>query len=377
MVSEAEYADFLDLLYGAAVELSDWEKVIARFADLIGGARVWMPELSLASGQGTGVIARIDPAAQATYFQYFAKRNPFVRPVMGKLYEPWPLSVRTDEDQFEKDEFVRTEYYNDFLKPQDIHSCLIVRLGRRDGMQSTLNVSRPHHREQFGGADLEFARRLHLVLMRAFKLSRRFADLGGFADGLAETLDRSLHGILLLDAAGRVIHANAVAERLINEGDSLRVTGGRLTAWSREPARQLEALIGQAARHDGPARAGGSMALATPSRTLPLSLIIAPLRSDRPLARAAPAVVVCVTDLESGVSLPAQRLRALFGMTAAECRDAIALYEGETPLEAAERFGVSPHTVHVQLARIFEKTGVNRQAELIQLLMRTVSGQFD
>jgi DNA-binding CsgD family transcriptional regulator len=56
---------------------------------------------------------------------------------------------------------------------------------------------------------------------------------------------------------------------------------------------------------------------------------------------------------------------------------AIALFEGATTSEAAERFGVSPHTVHIQLSRIFEKTGVNRQAELIQLMMRTVSGQFD
>src|ERR1700683_4267660 len=190
LVSETEYADFLDLLYGAAVEQSQWEQVIARFADMIGGARVWMPELSLASGLGTGVIARIDPAAQTTYFQYFAKRNPFVRPMLSNPQAPWPPCGRTEEDDFEKGEFVRTEYYNDFLKPQDIHSCLIVRLGRRDGMMATLNVSRPSHREQFAGADVELARRLHPDLMRAFSLSRRFADLGGFADGLAETLDR-------------------------------------------------------------------------------------------------------------------------------------------------------------------------------------------
>lgn len=72
LVSKTQYAGFLDLLYGAAVEQSDWERVLTRFADLIGGARAWMPDLSLANGLGGGVIARIDPAAQATYFQYFA-----------------------------------------------------------------------------------------------------------------------------------------------------------------------------------------------------------------------------------------------------------------------------------------------------------------
>jgi DNA-binding CsgD family transcriptional regulator len=370
LVSETEYASFLDLLYGAAVEQGDWERVIATFADMIGGARVWMPELSLASGVGASVMARIDPAAQTTYFQHFATRNPFVRPVMTNPGAPWPLSVRTDEDEFAKDEFVRTEYYNDFLKPQDIHSCLIVRLGRRDGMMATLNVSRPRHREQFGGPDLELARRLHPDLVRAFYLSRRFADLGAFAAGMAETLERSLHGVLLLDNAGRIRHANTVAERLLKEADGLCVVSGRLSASQSEAASRLETLIGQAARSQGGTRVGGSMALPTPTRAMPLSLTVAPLRSERQLAGAAPSVLVCVTDLEAGVSLPEQNLRDLFGLTPAETRLALVMFEGLAPREAAERFGVSPHTVHAQLARIFEKTGANRQADLVRLMMR-------
>jgi DNA-binding CsgD family transcriptional regulator len=370
MVSEAEHGAFLELLYGAAIEQGDWVRVIATFADLIGGARVWMPDISLANGSGAGVIARIDPAAQKTYFQHYATRNPFVKPTIGNPGGAWPLNVRTDEDEFAKEDLVRTEYFNDFLRPQDIHSCLIVRLGRRDGMQSTINVSRPRHREQFGGADLDLARRLHPDLIRAFNLSRKFADLGAFAAGMAETLERSLHGVLLLDDTGRVLHANTVAERLVREGDGLRIAAGRLGAWPGEAARQLEALIGRAGGRDGACRLGGSMALPTPSRMLPLSITVAPLRAERLLATASPAVLVCVTDLEAGVSLPAQQLGDLFGLTPAECRVALAMFEGATLREAAAQFGVSVHTVHAQVARIFEKTGTTRQAELIGLMVR-------
>ena len=83
-----------------------------------------------------------------------------------------------------------------------------------------------------------------------------------------------------------------------------------------------------------------------------------------------PSVLVCVTDLEAGVSLPQQKLRDLFGLTPAETRLALAIFEGLAPREAAERFAVSPHTVHAQLARIFEKTGVSRQADLVRLMMQ-------
>jgi DNA-binding CsgD family transcriptional regulator len=374
LLTEADYAAFLDLLYGAAVEPRDWERVIARFADLVGGAKAWLPELDLANGSGQGVIARIEPTAQETYFQYFASRNPFVR-----LGAPgaWPVNVRTDEDEFQKDEFIRTEYYNDFLKPQDIHSCLIVRLGRRGGMQSTLNVSRPRHKDQFARSDLEIARRLHPHVIRAFNLSRRFANLGAFAAGLIEALDRSLHGVLLLDDTGRVIHANTLAERLLREEEGLSVVHGRLSASPNQLARRLETLIGQAAGRGGGSRTGGSMALPTPSRVLPLSLIIAPLRSDRLTTPDGPCVMVCVTDPAAGVSPPAQQLAAVFRLTPAEGRVALALFEGATPREAAAALGLSPHTIHVHLAHIFEKTATNRQTELIQLMMRTVTSRPD
>jgi DNA-binding CsgD family transcriptional regulator/PAS domain-containing protein len=370
LLSEADYGAFLDMLYGQAVERGDWEPVIARFADLIGGEKAWKPDLDALNGAGPGVMARIDPAAQDRYLQYYASRNPFVRPILARPTTPWPLEVMTDEDRFPREEFVRTEYYNDFLAPQDIHSVVIVRLARNGGMLSTLNVTRPKRAGRFERSGLDVARRLHPHLIRALALSRTFSGLRGFADGLVEVLDSSAHGIFLLDAEGRLQHANSAGARLLREPQGLCLVGGRLSAARSEPARKLEALISRAAGLDGASRTGGSMALATPSRTRPLSTTVAPLRAERLAASGAPAVLVCVTDLEAGVSLPEQTLRDLFGLTPAETRLAVALLEGLTPREAAERFGVSPHTVHAQLARVFEKTGAKRQADLAQLMMR-------
>lgn len=87
--------------------------------------------------------------------------------------------------------------------------------------------------------------------------------------------------------------------------------------------------------------------------------------------------MVCITDPAAGVSPPAQQLAAVFRLTPAEARVALALFEGATPREAAAALGLSPHTVHVHLAHIFEKTATNRQAELIRLMMRTVTSRPD
>ena len=72
------------------------------------------------------------------------------------------------------------------------------------------------------------------------------------------------------------------------------------------------------------------------------------------------------------VPAPSGELRDLFGLTA-EIRLAAAVFEGLSLPEAAEKFGISINTVRFQLARIFDKTGVSRQAELVKLMMQLAS----
>ncbi len=67
---------------------------------------------------------------------------------------------------------------------------------------------------------------------------------------------------------------------------------------------------------------------------------------------------------------PAQDiLRAMFGLTPAECRVALLLADGHTPREIAQTVGVSFETVRSQIKSTFSKTNVKRQSELIRLLL--------
>ncbi|MGI9168817.1 MAG: helix-turn-helix transcriptional regulator, partial [Caulobacteraceae bacterium] len=114
-----------------------------------------------------------------------------------------------------------------------------------------------------------------------------------------------------------------------------------------------------------------SMALAAPPRRMPLSVSVTPARREyRSVFGGGPAAIVCVTDLEAQIALPEQRLHDLFGLSRAEARVASALFEGLDPRQAAERLGLSFHTVRGHLMRIFEKTGARGQVELARLMMR-------
>jgi DNA-binding CsgD family transcriptional regulator len=66
-------------------------------------------------------------------------------------------------------------------------------------------------------------------------------------------------------------------------------------------------------------------------------------------------------------------LRSLFGLSPAEARVVVALSTGLTPREVAAHLDIALNTTRVHLRHIFEKTGTGRQAELLQLVMRTAA----
>lgn len=68
-----------------------------------------------------------------------------------------------------------------------------------------------------------------------------------------------------------------------------------------------------------------------------------------------------------------ERLRQRYGLTKAETDVALEIIKGDGRTAAAARLSIAPATVRAHLSRIFEKTGVHRQAELVRLLIQ--SGQ--
>lgn len=374
-MSGSDEGAFLDLLYGAVAQPDLWVPVMERFADMVGGSGAILSRLDVGDGSGSRLVARLDSAMSDRYFQHYASRNPLTNVKDRRGYAiNWRARILTDEDWIAKEDLVRTEYYSDMMRPQDVHSVLFIRLAFSDYKVCVLNICRPAARGQFEGEVLEVAARLHPHLIRAFDLGQKLAAGRTRNEDLGAVFEHSPSALFLLDCNARVLRLNRAADVMVRDGHGLGVVAGRLISNHPEANRRLEALVAIAASTDPERRAGGSMALPCPERVLPLSITIAPLRrQSAPVFFDEPSVLVCVTDLEARLHLPEQNLRDLFGFTPAEIRLAMALFDGASLHEVAAASGVSVNTVRVHLARIFDKTGVNRQGALLRLLMRTVA----
>jgi len=372
MASPREHA-LLDLIYGAAIDPMLWEPAIAGFADAVGGAIGWLSNLSILDGSGGTTddpMARIDTHWPRAYIAHFGRINPLQHVDDAAAYRRnWKPIILTDEDWIAREDLLRTEFYNDFLRPQGVQSALMLRLANRGAAYATLNIGRALQRGRYDKADMETAQYYHPHLRRAFELGAKVAPLRRLSSDMASVLDSSPHGLIVLDGDGIVRHANRAAEALLAERATFRVAGGRLSATGTASDRRLQLLIAEATAEGR--RIGGTLALASPARRLPLSVTVAPIHDAR-FAPPGRSALVCITDLEAGVSIPERRLRELFALTAAEARIGRALLEGMSPKEAAAKFRISRHTVHVHLARLFEKTGANSQAGIVRVLMRTV-----
>ena len=221
-----------------------------RYADAIGGEKGWLSMLNHLDGSGGdgGVVARIDPSEMGRYVDYYADRNPLFHVDDTQRYlAAWAPRILTDEDWMPKADLICTEYYNDFLKPQDIHSCVMVRLARRGTETAAINITRsaradrpstggrswsaraaPHRSAPRPGqaAQERHGRRSRrrrlprLYLIRAFDLGQKLAQNRALSSGFAAVFDGSAHGLFLLDADGRVRQMNRAADGLVAERPS-------------------------------------------------------------------------------------------------------------------------------------------------------------
>ena len=66
------------------------------------------------------------------------------------------------------------------------------------------------------------------------------------------------------------------------------------------------------------------------------------------------------------------RLRGLFGLTRAQARLALLLFDGKSVKEAAADLGITEGSARQYLKQVFRKTGARRQADLVRIMIRAL-----
>jgi DNA-binding CsgD family transcriptional regulator len=281
-------------------------------------------------------------------------------------------SVAVGEQLVTHAEMKRTAFYNDFGRHYDVVRCIMGTIEIEDRRVSVLSVNRSENRPPFGPEETALFSELMPHLQRALQIHRRLANAQALADGSMTVLDLLAHGILLLDATGRIMFANRTAEELLRAHDGLTVHHKELFGARVSETTALRRLIADAVATSGGERtgAGGLVLIGRPSGRAPLRVLVAPVARRHVLMGAAGAAAcVFITDPERSPVPAAEHLRRAFGLSAAETRVAAALLDGESVERLADRLCISRNTARTHLRHLFAKTATARQADLIRVLL--------
>lgn len=364
-------------LYRAALEPQRWAGALRAVAKVVGA--------------DTFNLIGWDPVAQRPTFNHF-ERDLFARefalyeehygaldPRRALATDLLPGSAVACNQHFDERFVSGNEFYQDYLIPNGMRYVLGGCVLKEPHGEVSIGLLRANGRPPYGEAELRQLTQLLPHVRRAVELyvqeQRRGAPLlaastnpGALAGPDAAALEAVSIGLVAVDANGKVLFANRLAESWLSEQTVIALRGGRLRAVGHADDQALGAgLVRSAAEQvscnlllgDGDASLDRGRISVT---TLPVR---GPLRAGLP----ATATVLCLlSPLDRRRFASGRQLMELFGLTAAEARLARALGMGMSLDDYARVNDLRLPTVKTQLRSVFAKTGCDRQAGLVRLL---------
>ncbi len=373
MTEAARVSHLVGEIYDAALDRTLWPGLLEKTCEYIGG-------LSAA------LVVR-DKARQSAQFFMSWGCNPdyqkSYRDTYGRLHAAAQLvrlysdvgDVAAYLDYVSPEEERATRFYKEWACPQGYVDAVQTTLDKSGASHAELAVAR---HERHGLVDAEARGRMQLLaphFRRAVTISKLIERERIEAAALADTLDGLAAALFLVDGRAHIAYANSSAETLLSDGDVLGCSTGRLVFRDGKADGALRSALTAA---DGGDTAIGIQGVAIPIESRDGSRWVAhmlPLTAGaRRAAGACYAAVaaVFVRKMDFTIS-PLESVAKIYALTPTEMRVLLGIINVGGVPEIAPALGISESTVKTHLQRVFAKTGVNRQADLVKLAAGFVS----
>ena len=359
-----QFSATIDKLYSAATDWGRWPDALASIENLTGsvGAVIgFVPKVE--SQSGFNLAGRFTDEQCATYsatYQPICRRTQYMlaHPEIGAVYDSMVIAESEMDRDPVYDWFGRhgLRYFVGGYLPATAQFNIVWSLQRSPGQG---HVQR---------REIELFKTLAPHVARSIKLADQLGTLRSF-ERFSSAVLNSLHNALFaLGSDGRLLFANAAANRLLERGDGVFLADGHLRTRSVADQAGLDGLI----KHALVPKAQESQSWALASRVgggRPYAIFVSPLKvSDEELLASAAKVLVVIHDVGGRCRPDAELVRGIYGLTEAEAHLAAALGGGHSLESAAALLGVQASTARAHLKAVFRKVGVNRQQDLVRLL---------
>ena len=375
--------ELLDIIYGAPLDEHNWLRLMAairkEFPFSFTALAFYDQKYDFVNTNTLGDFSQ----DMDLYEKHFASVNPWIK---VNLTTPVGATLRSS-DFIPTDTFRQTEFFNDWLRQFDnvdegIGSVIV----REEDCLALLGL---HYRsDKTDEANIEqlgnFVDFVTPHLQRAILLRRKLEGLQSYTDQLEGALDTLQNAFFIVDETCTVKFANRPAQELLKaEGPVRMLPANRLGLKQELDNQSLQARVREAT---------GSSLVSAPALTrtalriqadpAPMSVLVCPLSRDigtSDMIRVSALdtrrhALVCISNPDNLSRVPESIVATALGISPAEARLAVAVYQGWGVSEHADNVGLSRSTARNQMQSILQKTGAGKQGELVRMLATIIGG---
>ncbi len=356
-------------IYDAALDPTLWVDVLGKTRAFIGG---WAVALSWKDGVAKRGGCYFeeggqDPHYRQLYFEKYIKLDPFTATqFVVEVGEP-----KSFLEVMSYAELLQTRLYKEWAQPQGIVDALMCLIDRTVTSVGYLVVFR-NKRDGFVDDETRHRARLVIPHIRRATLVGKVIDLKkAEAASLADILDGISAGMFLVDATGRIVHANTAGHAMLKGAGVLHGASGRLVANDPQVDQTLADTFATAGNGDDAIGIRGvSVPLLARNGERYVAHVLPLTSGARRQAGTSYAAVAALFVHKAALETPSppEVIAKAFQLTPMELRVLLAIVEVGGAPEVAEALGVAETTIKTHLGRLYQKTGAGRQANLVKLV---------
>jgi DNA-binding CsgD family transcriptional regulator len=263
-------------------------------------------------------------------------------------------------------------------------TSLVFGMDSTNSMPAACSFFRGLHHPTFGEEDRTRMRLVLPHLSRSLGVMQRLQSAELTVATSLAALDRLPSGVLLLNGSSAVAFANRSAQRMLEDGDGLRLRKltnaaglGNLMAENAIASKMISDAISATLNRDPFATPHFSKCVTVPrpsglaNYTLQLSALGD--HNEFTTDSSAFAAIIFMADGAQVLKIDQALLQSSYGLTPAEARVAVTLMECSSAQEVADTLGTSHHTVRTQIKHVYAKLGVDTRARFVKLMLGLAS----
>jgi len=319
----------------------------------------------------SSIKVNIDDNWHRGYVDHYVNCCPW-RPELSRM-KPGRLYSTYLHFSCRQKDFYRTEFFNEWAGPQNIHHGMCGTVFRDSRQTVQLLIQRTKGQKYFAENETAFINELVPHIQNSLQITGQVYETRAQTEAITIASGLETAPFLLLDRHLKVIFRSPGAEGFLKDNSLLQITGNRLSMEDFLHNRNLNILLRECLKSAESRKFNiSSGILSIPRHLRPdLHLLGRPVHPDIPVLVSEPAIYVALYlyDPAARINLSLERLKRFYSLSEAEIRVIMAMLATADSGEAARKCFISLHTLRSHLKSIFSKTNTRNRAELMKCLL--------